>query len=100
MQPTWPSIRSSRHLIGSGPTSSRRGWSILAIEVIRVMRLDPSEITAITATAAQVFGPSATVRLFGSRVDDRRRGGDIDLYIEVDIGMSDLCRETDFRLQL
>ena len=48
------------------------------------MRLDPEELKAIKAAAAYAFGPGATVRLFGSRADDRRKGGDIDLHVEVD----------------
>ena len=45
------------------------------------MRLTPEEIFSIGACAAKVFGPACTVRLFGSRVDDARRGGDIDLHV-------------------
>ena len=48
------------------------------------MRLEPEEQKAIKAAAAYAFGPDATVRLFGSRADDHRRGGDIDLHVEVD----------------
>lgn len=48
------------------------------------MRLKPKEIEAIKAAASETFGAGAVVRLFGSRVDDSRRGGDIDLHIEVD----------------
>lgn len=47
------------------------------------MRLREDEIRTIRDEVTQAFGPEAVVRLFGSRVDDSRRGGDIDLYIEV-----------------
>lgn len=47
------------------------------------MRLSPDEARAIKAAAAFAFGPDATIRLFGSRADDRRKGGDIDLHVEV-----------------
>lgn len=46
------------------------------------MRLSPGQIAAIKVAARRHFGADATVSLFGSRLDDRRRGGDIDLYIE------------------
>lgn len=45
------------------------------------MRLTPSQITAIRTSAHEVFGQGVEVWLFGSRVDDSRRGGDIDLLI-------------------
>lgn len=48
------------------------------------MRLKPEEVAAIKEAAAETFGDTAVVRLFGSRVDDNERGGDIDLHIEVD----------------
>lgn len=47
------------------------------------MRLEPGEVEAIRAAAAEVLPPGSVVRLFGSRVDDARRGGDIDLHVEV-----------------
>ena len=48
------------------------------------MRLKPEEVAAIKDATSDVFGPTAIVRLFGSRTDDMLRGGDIDLHIEVD----------------
>lgn len=46
------------------------------------MRLTASEIDAIKVSASDVF-PNCVVYLFGSRVDDSKRGGDIDLYIKL-----------------
>jgi uncharacterized protein len=46
------------------------------------MRLTPDEKDAITAAAREVLPMGVRVSLFGSRVDDSRRGGDIDLLIE------------------
>ena len=48
------------------------------------MRLTTEELNAIRAATSQAFGTVACVRLFGSRADDTRKGGDIDLHIEVD----------------
>lgn len=50
------------------------------------MRLTEFEINAIKQTAQEIFGPNAQVFLFGSRVDDAKRGGDIDLYIKTELG--------------
>ncbi|MGN5375261.1 hypothetical protein [Sphingomonas hankookensis] len=47
------------------------------------MRLKPDEVQAIKAAARTAFGDDAVVRLFGSRVRDDLRGGDIDLHFEV-----------------
>ena len=46
------------------------------------MRLTPEQIAIIRSAATEVFGSDARVWLFGSRVDDAKRGGDIDLLIE------------------
>lgn len=46
------------------------------------MRLSGEQREAIRGEAQRVFGDDAEVRLFGSRVDDQARGGDIDLHIE------------------
>lgn len=48
------------------------------------MRLTQPQIDAIRQTAAETFGAAACVWLFGSRVDDTKRGGDIDLLIRPD----------------
>ena len=46
------------------------------------MRLTAAQIETIRHVARQNFGVGASVWLFGSRTDDFRRGGDVDLYIE------------------
>ena len=64
------------------------------------MRLQPEEVRAIRQAAKATFAQSTIVRLFGSRVDDRRRGGDIDLHLEVDDGEQRLEKAADFRWRL
>jgi predicted nucleotidyltransferase len=44
------------------------------------MRLTDHQRDAIVKTFLEVFG-KGEIRLFGSRVDDAQRGGDIDLYV-------------------
>lgn len=46
------------------------------------MRLSSEQVQAIKRTAQDVLGDDARVFLFGSRTDDKRRGGDIDLLFE------------------
>ena len=46
------------------------------------MRLSDYQILKIKQAVRNVLGDEARVMLFGSRVDDAQRGGDIDLYVE------------------
>lgn len=46
------------------------------------MRLTSAQHQCILQATQQSFGDDARVWLFGSRVDDARRGGDVDLYVE------------------
>jgi len=46
------------------------------------MRITPEQKNAIIETVSTFFGSQARVYLFGSRVDDNARGGDIDLFIQ------------------
>jgi len=53
------------------------------------MRLSDSQIAAIRRIVLEQAGVSATVRLFGSRLDDSAKGGDVDLLIELPDPVSD-----------
>ncbi|TVQ95001.1 MAG: nucleotidyltransferase domain-containing protein [Chromatiaceae bacterium] len=53
------------------------------------MRLTDEQRAKIRAAVARTLGSNAQVWLFGSRVDDRAKGGDIDLYIELDGSAAD-----------
>jgi predicted nucleotidyltransferase len=46
------------------------------------MRLTPQERSAIAEAARDTLVPGSRVSLFGSRVDDSARGGDIDLLVD------------------
>jgi len=46
------------------------------------MRITPFEQRKIREISEDVFGDGVIVRLFGSRVDDSKKGGDIDIYID------------------
>ncbi len=49
----------------------------------RNVRLSSDIIKVIKEKALQIFGNDVSVILFGSRVDEKERGGDIDLYIQI-----------------
>ncbi|MCL7939259.1 nucleotidyltransferase domain-containing protein [Halomonas sp. ATCH28] len=57
------------------------------------MRLSEQEQRQIVTILKRHFGASTRILLFGSRVDDRARGGDIDLYIEPELQDSDAIVE-------
>jgi predicted nucleotidyltransferase len=61
------------------------------------MRLRSEEIEAIRQATLAVFGARAPVRVFGSRAQDQLRGGDLDLYLEVEPGQASLANEMRFR---
>jgi len=56
------------------------------------MRLTRDQIFAMLDTATSIGGADVEVLLFGSRLDDSARGGDVDLVIETDAGLSVLER--------
>lgn len=64
------------------------------------MRIAPSEAKVIKEIASAVFGARAAVWLFGSRADDAKKGGDIDLYIELPPEDYDYARKVRFWCEL
>lgn len=48
------------------------------------MRLSPQQIDTLKRLTAETFGGDARLSLFGSRLDDTARGGDVDLLVELD----------------
>jgi predicted nucleotidyltransferase len=50
--------------------------------VPKAMRITERQRQVIRDAAATSFGPDSRVRLFGSRLDDNKKGGDIDLLVE------------------
>jgi len=46
------------------------------------MRLNTYEIGMIRKEAASIFGDEVKVLLFGSRVNDTAKGGDVDLLVQ------------------
>ncbi len=62
------------------------------------MRLSDSEVTAITESFKEAFD-TGTIYLFGSRIDDAQKGGDIDLYIQTH-DTDKVKRKIDFLVKL
>lgn len=46
------------------------------------MRLSPAQTDVILSCVRQQYGADVRVMLFGSRLDDSARGGDVDLLVE------------------
>jgi predicted nucleotidyltransferase len=49
------------------------------------MRITPHEQEVIKRTAQECFEAAVVVRLFGSRRDDAKKGGDIDLFVQTSL---------------
>lgn len=58
------------------------------------MRLSQQTQQIIRDTVREIFGAEANVKLFGSRINDDARGGDIDLLIELPSVTAEIERKT------
>ena len=60
-------------------------WGGRGVKMLHNMRMRLSEFERVQLKKAvrEIAGDRALVRLFGSRADDTRRGGDIDLLVEL-----------------
>ncbi len=63
------------------------------------MRLTSAQYHAIKKSFHDVFG-EGEIYLFGSRVDDSRRGGDIDLYVRTSNLQNLMRKKVDFLSRL
>lgn len=66
------------------------------------MRLTDKEIKSVKDTFEEVF-TDGEIYLFGSRTDDTKKGGDIDLYIDLPYKLSPkniIDKKNQFRLKL
>jgi uncharacterized protein len=57
------------------------------------MRISDQQKKAILESVAAELGSDARVFLFGSRVDDTKRGGDIDLFVEIPFQIDNVVRK-------
>lgn len=64
------------------------------------MRLTEYQKNLIKTLTHKFFGESAKVYLFGSRADDNKKGGDIDIYIETDKNAGLLDKKIDMLVEL
>jgi predicted nucleotidyltransferase len=70
------------------------------LEKRKPMRLSRKQIAIIKEAALMHFGGSSKVYLFGSRVDDFKKGGDIDLFIDTDNSKDLLNKKIKFLAKL
>jgi predicted nucleotidyltransferase len=57
------------------------------------MRLTREQQQIIKTNVAEIFGSNARVLLFGSRVNDNEKGGDIHLLIELDLPIDEQLKK-------
>ena len=63
------------------------------------MRLTQEQVQLITHTISHWAGDGAHIYLFGSRLDDRAKGGDVDIFVEADASLS-LIQRAQIKMEL
>ena len=63
------------------------------------MRLTKQQTEVITQTVTRLVGIGTAIYLFGSRLNDQTKGGDIDLFIESDTQLS-LIHRAQIKMEL
>jgi len=58
--------------------------SLVCLVLCLLMRLNQNQIDTLKRIGSEVFGTQAKLMLFGSRLNDAVRGGDIDFFIPGD----------------
>lgn len=61
------------------------------------MRLPPRQCVRLKAAVTRHFGVDARLWLFGSRVDEHRRGGDFDVYLQISCSDPDQLIERELK---
>ncbi|HOJ65230.1 MAG TPA: nucleotidyltransferase domain-containing protein [Spirochaetota bacterium] len=56
------------------------------------MRINEQEEKIIKEVLTKYFGENAVIYLFGSRINDSKKGGDIDIFVEADISLKDMVK--------
>ncbi len=58
------------------------------------MRLSEQQRNIIITASREIFGENIQIYLFGSRVDDNKRGGDIDILVNSQSTVEELSRKS------
>ena len=69
------------------------------MEYMTAMRLSRDQIQNLKITVASLFKGGTAIRVFGSRVDDSTKGGDLDILLELD-ERPDLWKKVDLKIAL
>jgi hypothetical protein len=92
--------RRARARLPAGTQALARANASTRLDRTTGMRLNPHQRQTIKQAVHTCFGADATVRLFGSRIDDSKRGGDIDLLISTSLTDPDAIARAEIAFQV